>query len=516
MTLGELLTRVDTLLGLGVAGAWRDLPALGDAVSGITHHSKQVTPGTVFVGLRGQRFDGSAFANEAERRGALCVVSEAAVDPNAGVAWVRVPDARRALAAAAAEFYRHPSRELAVIGMTGTNGKTTTAYLVQAIFERAGVRCGRLGTIGHSVGSHDLHAALTTPEASDIQRYLREMVDGAAGACAMEVSSHALSLHRVDHTRFATAVFTNLTRDHLDFHGDMNRYFDAKRQLFDMLPAGRPSIINLDDPRGATLADLVERPVTYAVRAEADVTSGPIDASLDGLRFDVCTPRGTLTLGSALIGSGNAYNLLAAVGVGVALDLPFSAIEAGVADVEAVPGRFQTVSTPMDDVTVIVDFAHTDDALRFLLEAARPLAKGRLISMFGCGGDRDRSKRPLMGAVAARLSDLVIVTSDNPRSEDPQEIIDDVVGGIEPRSDSSDASAARERSAEGRTPFLTFVDRAKAIEHAVQEAWAEDVVILAGKGHEASQVIGDEAVAFDDADVARAALARRRSNAHVS
>jgi UDP-N-acetylmuramoyl-L-alanyl-D-glutamate--2,6-diaminopimelate ligase len=282
-----------------------------------------------------------------------------------------------------------------------------------------------------------------------------------------------------------------------------------------MLPPGRPSIINVDDPRGATLVETVERPVTYAVRADADVTSGPIDASLAGLQFDVHAPRGALRVRSALIGRANASNILAAIAAGIALDLPFRAIEAGVADVQAVPGRFETVSTPSDDLTVVVDFAHTDDALRILLEAARPLAKGRLITVFGCGGDRDRSKRPLMGAVAARLSDLVIVTSDNPRSEDPDAIIAEVVSGIEPRGDWLDAPSAPARADEGRTPFRTIVDRAEAIEYAVREARVEDLVILAGKGHEASQIIGRDTVAFDDAEMVRAALVRRRSKSSV-
>ena len=516
MTLGELILRLETSLGAGVTGLRPDESAGRAAVSGVVHDSAQVAPGAVFVGLRGERFDGTSFAGDATRAGAVCIVSSSDADPSVGIPWVRVPDARRALGVLAAEFYSHPSHEMAVVGITGTNGKTTTAYLVQAIFERAGVRCGRLGTISHQVGADERSASLTTPEAPDIQRYLREMVDRGAAACAMEVSSHALALHRVTQVRFATAVFTNLTRDHLDFHGDMNRYFDAKRRLFEMLLPGRPSIVNVDDPRGAALVEIVERSVTYAVRADADVTSGPIDASLGGLQFDVRTPRGALRVRSALIGRANASNILAAIAAGIALDLPFSAIEAGVADVQAVPGRFETVSTSSDDLMVVVDFAHTDDALRILLEAARPLAKGRLITVFGCGGDRDRSKRPLMGAVAARLSDLVIVTSDNPRSEDPDVIIAEVVSGIEPRGDWLDPSAAPARADDRRTPFRTFVDRAEAIEYAVREARVEDMVILAGKGHEAFQIIGRDTVAFDDAEMVRAALVRRRSNSPVS
>lgn len=516
MTLAEVVLLLEGALGPSVTGQGFTESAGDPDVSGIVHDSTQVTPGAVFVALRGQRVDGASFAGAAARAGAVCIISDGEVDPTVKVPWVRVPDARHALAVLAAEFCSHPSREMAVVGITGTNGKTTTAYLVQAIFESAGVRCGRLGTISHQVGTDERSASLTTPEATDIQRYLREMVDGGTAACAMEVSSHALALERVAQVRFATAVFTNLTRDHLDFHGDMNRYFEAKRRLFEMLPSGRPAIVNLDDPRGGVLVEIVERPVTYAIRVKADVTSGPVDASLRGLQFDVRSPRGSLRVRSALIGRVNVYNILAAISAGIALDLPFSAIEAGVADVAAVPGRFETVSSRSDDVTVIVDFAHTDDALRSLLEAARPLAKGRLITLFGCGGDRDRSKRPLMGVVAARLSDLVIVTSDNPRSEDPDGIIAEVVSGIEPRGDRPDPSAAANRVDDRRTAFRTLVDRAEAIEYAVQHARAEDVVILAGRGHETSQAIGQDTVTFDDAVVARAALARRRSRSHVS
>ncbi|MCH2277374.1 MAG: UDP-N-acetylmuramoyl-L-alanyl-D-glutamate--2,6-diaminopimelate ligase [Vicinamibacterales bacterium] len=516
MTLGELLSRSGALLGEGLVEQCSDSRALARPVGAIAYDSTQVSSGAVFVGLQGQRFNGTTFSGEAERRGAGCIVSTPQVTPEVRVPWVRVRDARQALAALSAEFFDHPSHHLPVIGITGTNGKTTTTYLIQSIFESASVCCGRIGTIGHQTGPSSRDVSLTTPEASDIQYRLREMVEDGAGACVMEVSSHALALRRVDYTRFTTAVFTNLTRDHLDFHGDMNRYFEAKRQLFEMLPHRRPSIINVDDPRGRSLADSVERPVTYAMQAEADVTCGSFEASLTGLRFDVRTPRGSLRVRSALIGKANVYNILAAVATTIALDVTFSAIETGIAAVKAVPGRFETVSNETDEITVIIDFAHTDDALRLLLEAARPLALGRLIAVFGCGGDRDRSKRPLMGAVAARLSDLVIVTSDNPRSEDPEAIIDEIVAGIEPRRSGQHTGGAFGRDAGHQTPHATIVDRATAIGYAIQEARSGDVVLVTGKGHEAYQVLAGKTVAFDDANVVRVALARRRSNSLVS
>jgi UDP-N-acetylmuramoyl-L-alanyl-D-glutamate--2,6-diaminopimelate ligase len=304
--------------------------------------------------------------------------------------------------------------------------------------------------------------------------------------------------------RFAAGVFTNLTRDHLDFHADMEGYFEAKRRLFEMLPRDRPSLVNVDDPRGTALAEIVGRPVTYAISRPADITPGPLAFSLEGLTFDVRTPRGALHIRSRLVGRPNVYNILAAVATGVALDLPFDAIERGVQALDGVPGRFQIVSSDKDGVTVIVDYAHTDDALRNLLETARPLASGRLITVFGCGGDRDRTKRPLMGAVAGRLSDLIVVTSDNPRSEDPRKIIEEIQLGITP--DTRRDSGQR---------LVSIVDRREAIGKAIELARPGDVVLVAGKGHEKYQVIGDQVLSFDDVAVAREALMRRRSNSGV-
>ncbi|MFI5178510.1 MAG: UDP-N-acetylmuramoyl-L-alanyl-D-glutamate--2,6-diaminopimelate ligase, partial [Vicinamibacterales bacterium] len=417
-----------------------------------------------------------------------------------------VEDARLALALLAAAFFRQPSADMRVVGITGTNGKTTTAYLIASIFEAAGVRCGILGTVAYRVGPGDddvREAARTTPEAPEVQALLREMADRGCGACAMEVSSHALSLRRVDGMRFAAAVFTNLTRDHLDFHADMEAYFQAKRRLFEMLPASAPSLLNIDDPRGAALHDAGGRPVTYAINRPADITTGLLAFSLDGLAFDVRTPRGTLQVRSKLVGRPNVYNILAAVSTATALDVPFDAIERGITNLDGVPGRFQVVSGPKDEVTVVVDYAHTDDALRNLLETARPLARGRLLTVFGCGGDRDRTKRPLMGAVAGRLSDVIVITSDNPRSEDPARIIEEIRLGMTPDT------------LRGDQRMLAIVDRRAAIAKAVELARPGDLVLVAGKGHEKYQVIGDRVLPFDDVAVAREALAHRRTNSGV-
>jgi UDP-N-acetylmuramoyl-L-alanyl-D-glutamate--2,6-diaminopimelate ligase len=493
------LLRVD---GLAQVGSGHAVAAA--TVTGIAYDSRHVQPGNVFVALKGEHADGSAFARQAIERGAIAIVSEDAAPQNGAVAWTVVNDARRALALLAAEFFGNPSIGMQVVGITGTNGKTTTAYLVASIFDAAGIRCGVLGTVGYRIGAETREATHTTPESPEVQRLLREMLDRGCGACAMEVSSHALSLHRVDGMTFAAGVFTNLTRDHLDFHADMEAYFLAKRRLFEMLPRDAPSLINLDDPRAASLIELAGRPVTYAVNRQADMTPGPLSFSLQGLTFDVRTPRGTLHIKSSLVGRPNVYNILAAVSTATALGISFDAIERGITSLEGVPGRFQVVSGTKDDVTVVVDYAHTDDALRNLLETARPLTAARLITVFGCGGDRDRTKRPLMGAVAGRLSDLIVITSDNPRSEDPLKIIEEIQRGI--TVDTRRDTAQR---------MLTYPDRREAIGKAIELARPGDVVLIAGKGHEKYQIVAGDVRPFDDVAVAREALGRKRSNSGV-
>jgi len=473
------------------------------AVTGIAYDSRAVTPGAVFVALKGQHADGVSFAKQAIERGAAAIVSEQPAPPDVHLPWAIVEDARRALAVLATAFYRDPSGDMRVVGITGTNGKTTTAYLIASLFEAAGVQCGLLGTVAYRIGPGEggtREAARTTPEAPDLQALLREMVDRGCGACAMEVSSHALSLHRVEGLRLAAAVFTNLTRDHLDFHADMDDYFRAKRRLFEMLPRDAPSVLNIDDPRGASLVEVGGRPLTYGINRPADVMPGPLSYSLEGLDFDVRTPSGPVHVRSKLVGRPNVYNILAAVSTAVALALPADAIERGLRSLAGVPGRFQVVSGAGDRVTVVVDYAHTDDALRNLLETARPLATGRLITVFGCGGDRDRTKRPLMGAVASRLSDLIVITSDNPRSEDPNRIIEEVQRGI--TSDTARDGAPRP---------LAIADRRDAIAKAIELARPGDVVLIAGKGHEKYQAIGSRVLPFDDVAVAREALGRRAS-----
>ena len=497
MTVGALL---DTLAATTTDASLMASVARTDAVSAVAYDSRRVSAGAVFVALRGLKADGTAFVPQAVARGAKVIVAEVPRPDGETSPWLVVSDARLALALLADRFYDHPSRRLNVVGVTGTNGKTTTAYLLSSILDAANLKSGLLGTVTYRLGGEEREASRTTPEAPDVQQLLDEMIRQGCKSAVMEVSSHALALKRVDGMRFVAGIFTNLTRDHLDFHEDMENYFLAKRRLFEMLPEGAPGVINLDDPRGADLVEVCRKPVTFAISRSADVTPGPLEITLSGLTFDIRTPRGTVALQSRLVGKPNVYNILAAAATAVAMDLPLDAIATGVFDLPGVPGRFEVVSAPDDEVTVVVDYAHTDDALRNLLETARPLAPQRLITVFGCGGDRDRTKRPLMGMVAARLSDLVVITSDNPRSEEPQRIIDEIKRGV-PASGQGGGRAADVR---------TVVDRREAIERAVEVAGPGDVVLVAGKGHEKYQQIGDRVLPFDDGGVARAALARRR------
>jgi UDP-N-acetylmuramoyl-L-alanyl-D-glutamate--2,6-diaminopimelate ligase len=512
MTLAELLA------SLGDLAPAPDPPVeaslAGRIVKAVAYDSRRAAPGSLFVALKGQKVDGSAFAAQALAKGAVAVVAETGRPPEVSAPWIQVSDARLAMARLAAAFYGNPSRELTVVGITGTNGKTTTAYLVSALFEAAGVRCGMLGTIVYRTGSDERPATRTTPESVDVQQMLREMVARGCGACAMEVSSHALSQQRVDLTRFAAGVFTNLTRDHLDFHGDMESYFGAKRRLFEMLGKDGVAVVNIDDPRGGSLSGIAGRTLTYAIDRAADICPSALTYSLRGFTFEATTPAGPIAVRSPLVGRPNVYNVLAAIGAALACGLPVEAIAQGLATLERVPGRFQVVSDAGDDITVVVDYAHTDDALKNLLETVRPLASARLITVFGAGGDRDRTKRPLMGAVAARLSDLVIITSDNPRGEDPAEIIEEIKRGVAMPSERTRPADSREGQPKYTPPKATahmaIVDRKLAIERAVSLARPDDVVVIAGKGHEKYQVIGDREIPFDDVAVARQALERRR------
>ena len=502
MTVRELLSAL-TRDSKGQQVALPSGPSLDVPCAGVEYDSRKAKPGSVFVALPGQKADGAAFASQAIASGAVAIVSERPRPEAVATPWVVVSNARLALANLASEFFGHPSRRMKVVGITGTNGKTTTSYLLQAIFEAAGTPCGLMGTVTYRIGDRQIAATRTTPEAPDVQLLMRQMIDAGCKACVMEVSSHALAMHRVDGILFAAAVFTNLTRDHLDFHQDMESYFAAKRRLFEILPADAPGVINVDDPRGASLVDAVPRPVTYGINRDADVTPGPLSFGLDGLTFEVRMPQGVAHVESKLVGRPNVYNILAAAATATALGVGIDAIEEGFRTLAGVPGRFELVSSSGDDITVVVDYAHTDDALRNLLETARPLASRRLITVFGAGGDRDRTKRPLMGMVAARLSDVVVITSDNPRTEDPLRIIDEVKLGAEPEM------------RQGNAEVVAIPDRREAILHSIDRASMGDVVLIAGKGHEKYQEISGRVTPFDDVAVARQALEARREKSRV-
>src|SRR5262245_38254645 len=475
---------------------------LPSRVSGIADDSRRVRPGDCFVAVPGFKADARRFVTEAVERGATLVVTEGAAPPTAGITTVLVPSARAALGRLAASFHGHPSRDLTLVGITGTNGKTTTSYLVEALLQARGFRTGVIGTIQYVLGDERRPAGQTTPEALALQSMLAHMRDGGIRGVAMEVSSHALALARVDALTFDVAMFTNLTQDHLDFHGTFDAYRAAKRHLFELLarsPKPRPTaVVNADDPSGREMTrDLPLTVLTFGLGERADVRALRHESTLAGIRLMATTPRGRLDLTSPLIGEHNVMNLLGALAAGIALGLPDEAIVRALAAVGTVPGRFEQVRAGQPFL-VVVDYAHTPDALERVLTTARKLTRRRLAVVFGCGGDRDRTKRPIMGEIAARLCDQVWVTSDNPRSERPEAIIDEIVIGVRAAG-----------TAPGR--FATEPDRARAIRAVLGWAEAGDTVVIAGKGHETYQIVGADVLPFDDREVARRILSGERT-----
>lgn len=450
--------------------------------------SRQVSAGDVFVAVRGgQEEDRHQFIGDAVARGACAVVVEE--DMPCGVARILVDDSRKALAQLSCRLYDNPAQQLACIGVTGTNGKTTTAFLLRHLLQGAGLPCGYLGTLGFAGRGALCKVDNTTPEANHLQRYLRQMVDEGRRAAALEVSSHGLALHRVDGIDFKVGIFTNLTRDHLDFHGSFAAYFAAKARLFEALQPTAFAVVNVDDANGALLCQRTRAEVlTFGRDATAALRLLKVENRVDGMAMSVATPRGRLDIETGLLGDFNCHNALAALGGGIALGLDTESLVAGLASMENVPGRFERI-VEGQDFSVVVDYAHTPDALERALHSARPLTNGRLICVFGCGGDRDRGKRALMGRLAGELADCTWVTSDNPRSEEPNRIIDEIVSGIS-------AASVVERE----------VDRALAIDGALRSARAGDFVLIAGKGHESEQILADRTVVFDDCTVARSVL----------
>lgn len=463
----------------------------------VTHDSRRVVPGGIFVAIKGATSDGNNFVHQATQRGASAIISESPRPADFSGLWLQVADARAALAHSAAIAYGHPSRSLKLVGITGTNGKTTTAHLCEAIFRAAGTVPAMMGTISHRIGEQEEIAEHTTPEASHIQDFLRRAVTAGVKYAAMEVSSIALDMRRVDYLDFAVAAFTNLTQDHLDYHGTMEAYGAAKGKLF--TKAKDFAVINNDDSFGAQLSQITRAKVlSYAIDTRADITPDRNDFGVAGLSFTARTPVGNIEIRSPLVGRPHAYNILCAIGIGLALGLDAEIITHGIRTSQGAAGRFERVSKEEDDITAIVDYAHTPDALVNVLKAARETATatgGRVITVFGCGGDRDKTKRPLMGQDAGQLSDLVVATSDNPRSEDPQAILRDIEAGLKQSNGS----------------YELIEDRRAAINRAITGAKANDVIVIAGKGHEDYQILASGKIHFDDREVAQEALRLRKS-----
>ena len=493
MTLAGVLKGVP--LRGGLAREWAALP-----VAALEYDSRKVGKDTLFFAFPGSRVDGRQFAREAAARGACAVVSELPpaqdIAVPAAVPWIEVEHGRRALAIASRNFYARPDERVNFTGITGTNGKTTTAYLADAVLRRNGTPTVMIGTIEYRIGDEIRKAPNTTPESLDVIRLAAELEQRGGRYLTMEVSSHGLALARIYGMQFHTAVLTNLTRDHLDFHHTMEEYAAAKRLLFvpEEGPAPRWAILNADDPASTDMLPAGEaRVIRYGMSTSADLRAENIRSGFDGLHFDIVYQGQRQAIESRLVGRFNVSNILAAVGVGLSYGMNLADIAEGIRACPAVPGRFERVDSGQPFL-VVVDYAHTDDALRNVIQTARELAsqatQGRVITLFGCGGDRDRTKRPLMGMAAGELSDFVVLTSDNPRSEDPLDIMNDVMVGLR-RFD---------------TPHIAEPDRAKAIAIALGEARVGDVVLLAGKGHETYQILQDRTIDFDDRETARQVL----------
>lgn len=466
--------------------------SLDAIVADVTHDSRRIAPGTLFVAITGLRHDGNTFVGDAMASGAAGVISEQPRPEGFEGAWLRVSDARRTLPRAAAIVFGRPSEWLRLVGVTGTNGKTTCAHLIDRVIREEEGTSALIGTVTYTVGNRTIKADRTTPEAADVQRLLREAVNEGCYSAVMEASSHAIELGRVDGLRFEVAAFTNLTQDHLDFHGTMENYFAAKRKLFEggTIPRPRWAVVNVDDEYGRRLADEFEGPILrFGSDRSADVRAERWELSLDGLRLEAATPIGRLEIHSPLVGRPYVYNLLTATSAALVLGFSLETIARALGSCGGAPGRFERIPNT-GGFAVVVDYAHTDDAVRKVLETAREVTRGRVITVFGCGGDRDRTKRAPMGEAAGAGSELAILTSDNPRSEDPMQIIGDAEVGLE----------------QAGNPYLIVPDRREAIFRAIEEARPGDVVVIAGKGHEDYQIFPDRTIHFDDREVAREAL----------
>ena len=464
------------------------------SVTGVCYDSRQVKPGHLFICVEGFNWDGHDFAQQAVDKGAtvLLVQREVSVDSE-GITIVRVRDSRKAMAAVGHVFYGFPSQKLKIIGVTGTNGKTTTTYLIKSILESAGHNVGLMGTIAIRIGDKEIPSLRTTPESLDLHRLFAEMVENGINYVVMEVSSHSLDLDRVGFVDFDYGVFTNLTRDHLDFHGNMKNYLDAKIKLFKA--TDRANVINVDDPSGSKIIERIKnlptRILAYGINNKADVSARDIEVSSAGVSYNLVWKEKSIPIEVKIPGIISVYNSLAAATPLLAEGVPAEHIQRGLAKVEGVKGRSETIDTGKG-FSVMIDYAHTPDGLENILSTIRSFTKGRLITMFGCGGNRDREKRPIMGEIAGSWSDFVVITSDNPRKEEPHFIIDEILPGVEKTGCS----------------YICIVDRKEAIDYALRMAEKDDVVVLAGKGHEIYQEFADGTIEFDERKIVSEILER--------
>ena len=510
MDLLELLEKVDVLEVHGTRAR---------EIEGICFDSRRCETDFLFVAVAGMKFDGHLFVPEAVRRGAKAIVYEKEIARHASYTSIRVRDSRRALGVLGKNFFENPSGALGLVGVTGTNGKTTVTYLLESILREAGHEPGVIGTVNYRWGTKVLPASHTTPESFELQRLLAEIRSAGITHVVMEVSSHALELRRVEDCEFDLGVFMNLTQDHLDFHGTMEDYYASKKRFFTDLLAGEKNgrrqgrIINIDDPWGRRLAEELGAKglVTFGIDSIAFVQAKEAELSLGEIRAEIETPAGAFPLRAPLSGRFNLYNILAATAAAFHLGIPLSAIQRGIETAKPVPGRLEKISES-GEPAVFVDYAHSEDALKRVLQNLARFRKGRIITVFGCGGDRDRGKRPLMGRAAAEQSDRVIVTSDNPRTEEPLAIIGAIEGGIDANVMKKISSEELRAAGAGKT-YTVVADRREAIGLAIGMASPDDIVLIAGKGHEDYQIIGTVTIPFDDRTVGREALDRLRGSA---
>ena len=469
-------------------------------ISNISYDSRQLKPGGIFFAVKGSISNGVDFIDEAIDRGAVCIVTKEDFITYKSITKVFVDDVRKACAIIAKNFYKNPSKDVKVTGITGTNGKTTTLYLISAILHQAGIGCGMIGTVGYNIGERRIPAVNTTPSAIMLNMLLREMSNAKLTNCVMELSSHSLDQGRVEGIDFENAIFTNLTSEHLDYHKDMERYFTAKRRLFHMLSDNGKAIINVDDAYGRRISSEIKKDkITYGIKEEADVRAYDIKTTIKGLSFKVKVFNNEVNIISPLIGEYNVYNILSSIAFSIKNGLKIEVIEKAIRYFRGAPGRLERVSNPSNGFEVFVDYAHTDDALRNLLSGVRSIATKRIILLFGCGGDRDKTKRPKMAEAACSLADFVVITSDNPRSEEPSKIIDDIKSGIP----------------KGFKDYSVFIDRKKAIKEALSIASDKDIVLIAGKGHEKYQVFKDTTIPFDDSAIAEEILNKKEARARI-